>query len=188
MMSDQKEMKKTKILELIGICLVITALISAYGLYYTSQEYAKVTETQLNADAYITGIAVSKNISDLGVDINILVLNNISQLDIKIYMIEYSVYASDIPINRPNQMDFLGTVASASNTNFVEAGTNFEYTISMGLDPTSDQYDKLVDISPSPDNSAHFVVSGTVFYKISGPSGLQGTVPFYFVGMLEVSP
>ena len=102
MMSSQKPLQKTKILELIGICLVITALISAYGLYYTSREYAKVTETQMNADAYITGITVSKNITDPGLDIDILVLNNVSQLDIDVYLIEFRVYVSDIPINMPN--------------------------------------------------------------------------------------
>ena len=186
MMSNQKEMKKVKILELIGICLVITALISAYGLYYTSQEYAKVTETQLNVEAHITGIEVSKNISDPGVDLDVLVLNNVSQLDIQVYMIEYRVYASDIPIYTPFQRDYIGIVVSTGGYEVIEAGTNEEYTISMSLDTTSDQYHLLDMISP--DDSGYFVISGRVHYEISGPSGLQNSAYFYFAGQLGVSP
>jgi len=186
MMSSQKPIKKTKILELIGICLVITALISAYGLYYTSQEYAKVTETQMNADAYITGITVSKNITNPGMDIDILVLNNVSQLDIEVYLIEFRVYASDIPINMPNQRDYLGIVASSSGDDIVEAGTNYMYRVPLNIDPTSEYYHKLVDIST--DDSGYFVVVGTVYYEISGPSELKNSIPFYFAGKLGVSP
>ena len=126
MMSSQKPIKKAKILELIGICLVIMALISAYGLYYTSREYSKVTETQLNAGAFLTDIVVSKNITDPGVDINVMVLNNASHLDIEVYLIELRVYASDIPINMPYPSDYLGIMRSTSGSDLVEAGTNYE--------------------------------------------------------------
>ncbi len=186
MMSSQKPIKKTRILELIGICLVIMALISAYGLYYTSEEYAKVTETQMNAGAYITGIEVSKNISDPGLDVDILVLNNASQLDVEVYLIEFRVYASDVPITTPSQLDYLGTVASSSGGDIVEAGTNYMYRIPLNIDPISDPYQKLVDTSP--DGSGYFIVQGTVYYEISGPSELQNTIPFYFSGKLGVAP
>ena len=162
------------------------ALVSAYGLYYTSREYAKVTETQLNAEAFITNITISKNISNPKVVIDILVLNNASQLDIEIYLIEYRVYASDIPISMPFQRDYIGITTSTSGDDLVEAGTSNMYTVPMSLNPTTDQYNKLDDISHN--NSGYFVVSGRVHYKISGPSEFQNSVPFYFAGKLGVSP
>lgn len=184
-MSQRKITQKKDILEIIGICLIITALISAYGLYYTSREYAKVTETQMNAQAFISDVSVSINDMDSSINVNVLVLNNVSQLDIEIYLIEYKIYASEILITTPNQRDYFGTISSTGGGNgTIKAGEYVIYDVPLSVSQVSTQHSQLNDLMS--DGQAYFIVQGKVYYKISGPSELQEYIHFYSVNMVSL--
>lgn len=177
------KMERDRILEIIGVCLIVTALVSAYGLYYTSREYARVTETRLNAAAFIIDLDVTMENHSSRIDIDTLVLNNVSKLDIEIYLIEYRIFASSEPINMINQRDYFGSVSNTGGANNIVAAGGFrEYKSSMLISANSTLSPKLESIMNG--GIGYFIVQGRVHYTISGPSELQDSIPFYYVNLV----
>ncbi len=191
MMSDTGKIKKrSEIIEIIGICIIITALISAYGIYYISNEYAKVTETQMNIGAYVPYGDDSVSVTYLDnhsiVNVNIAVSNIESRLDVDIYLIEYSIYISDEPIVRPDYNDYIGMItSSASGNDILEAGTGQMYNIPITFDSDNEYYSKLTDVTE--DGSGYVLIQGRAHYKIMGSSGLQDSIMFYYGDKVSVN-
>ncbi len=190
MMSKPGKMKRSDIIEIIGICLIITALISTYGIYYTSNEYAKVTETQMNINAvvpyYPQSVSMFMADNTSTINVNIAVLNNVSRIDVEIYLIEYTIYASDEPIHLPDYNDYIGIVAfSGSGNEIVPAGENQIYNVPIVIDSDNEYYPKLQDITL--DGSAYLLIQGRVHYKLTGASGLQDSIIFYYINEVGVN-
>lgn len=135
-------MKRYDILEIIGICLIIVAMISAYGLYYTSNEYAKVTETRLNMEANITAVSVSFSYDGARITVD-GVIKNPSRLDIDVYFIEIRVYVSS-ETTSPTLKNFVGLASGTGGLEgTINAKSSDEFSVLLNLDNGSKGFDLL---------------------------------------------
>ena len=137
----------------------------------------------MNAQAFTYDVSISTTDTSFSIDVNVLVLNNVSQLDIEVYLIEYMIYASEILITTPNQRDYFGTISSTGRGNgTIEAGEYMIYDVPLPIKHDSTQYSQLNDILSK--GQAYFIVQGKVHYKISGPSELLDSLHFYSVNLV----
>ena len=84
------------IVDIIGISLVIVALLSAGGIYYTSATYAKISNTLTNVELQVDEVTITY--SDTSQEFSFLIpieFHNPSDLDIEVISryVEYQIYA-----------------------------------------------------------------------------------------------
>ena len=88
------EKGKYGIVDVIGISLVVVAIISAGGLYYTASTYTAISETITYTDAFMIDVNATRSNVTGNYDFltTIMVINN-STLEIEVYDIEFNVFA-----------------------------------------------------------------------------------------------
>ena len=87
--------KEIGIVDVVGISLIVTALISAGGIYYLTTSYVNINDTWNSCSAVIMDVNVTmETTNEITFQIT-LIVNNPSKLDIEIISpnVEYNVYA-----------------------------------------------------------------------------------------------
>lgn len=146
--------ENSNILEIIGAVLIVVALLSAYGLFYTGNQYAKVVETQTTTTATITGVAATTE----GENIRLRftgVVDNPGRLDIDVTVVEIRISLYD-----GRYLDGLGLGTTIGDA--VLAGDTYEFIVNYVYD--ADKFLEYADDSGSFllvfDGEANFIISG----------------------------
>jgi hypothetical protein len=89
---------KYGIVDVIGVTLIVMALVSAGGIYYTANTYVKINDTWTNCRAFVPEVNITSSDTTTEVTFQItLFIDNPSSLDIEIVSsnVEYNVYVFD---------------------------------------------------------------------------------------------
>ena len=177
------------IFNVIGIALVIVALVSAGGIYYTASSYAKITETLVNFNGELENINITSSptagtytfITTFNFD------NTVSSLDVDVYSIEFNIYAYNTPTGRMDFNNYIGAGRGIEGGNgTIEAGTTKEIRVIYELRPDSpyflSQFNSMVV-----DNSVFIVISGTAWYKIVDYPAVPKSIGFYYPGQVSIN-
>lgn len=154
------------IVNLIGISLVIVAIVSAGGLYYTAASYNNISETFATVTIDITGVSLTRDNDTGQVHINTLFLvNNPSNLDIEIYRIEYQVHADSTSSTVREYDRYVGNGGIGSSNNTISAGKLREIDLPTRINPDTTYMERFN--MAEQDGSVFVFVDGIVWYRIS---------------------
>lgn len=177
-------MKQFKILDWIGVCLIVVAIISAGGLFYTSNEYAKVTETRLNVWSEITNVTMTYSDGEAMLIIEGKA-HNPSRLDVEIYGVEYDVYASSMPFTSLNLKNHLAhDYDSGGGDRTVEKGGDSDF-IAYFNHLKMDAF--LQQLEQNNIDTGFFAVRGEILFTIEGPGGVNEKAYFFYAGEVSLN-
>lgn len=153
------------IVNLVGITLIVVAIVSAGGLYYTASTWADISEAYATVDVMISEVDIIRNNSTGEISITAMFLiNNPSNLDIEIYRIEYmtNVDSSTADIMEYNKYVGSGSVGNRNNT--VSSDSMREIQVFMSINPNSTYMERfnLAEV----EGNVHVFLYGTVWYRI----------------------
>lgn len=176
------------IFNVIGIAVVVVALISAGGIYYTASSYAKITETRVNFNGELEQISITSSPSS-GTYTFITTFNfdnTISSLAVDVYSIEYNIYAYNTPTDRLDFNNYIGAgrgIVGGNGT--IEAGTTKELQVIYELQPDSPIYMERF-MSMVVDDSVFIVFSGSAWFKIVEFPDAWQRIEFYYPGQVSI--
>lgn len=181
-----KKSNASSIPNLIGILLVIVALVSAGGLYYTASTYTRISETYVSVWSEISDVSVVFDNASEEVEVTVSVLvNNPSSLDIEIYRVEYMCYMDKDPSSLSNYNRYIGSGSSSEKNNTVRAGSERVVEVSFKVDSENTYYDRvLYAMEDGP--SVYFMVDGNVWFSLASYSQVQNQVGIYSTDLIEV--
>jgi hypothetical protein len=88
------EKGKYGIVDVIGVSLVVVAIISAGGIYYTASTYSSISNTLTTTSVMVGDFNITHNeVTGTYKFLTTLVVNNPSPLDIELYSVEFNIYA-----------------------------------------------------------------------------------------------
>lgn len=166
---------KYGIVDVIGVTLVVIALVSAGGIYYTANTYVKINDTWTNCHAFVPGVTITSSNATSEVSFQItLFINNSSPLDIEIVPsnVEYNVYVFDIEpdftlLDSDDWLDHFITPGRGmeGGNGTVEAGTQKTVLLLTSIGESPPLYWERFHDS-SADGRAFVVLSGFALYNI----------------------
>ena len=178
--------KSIDIVNLIGVSLIIVAIVSAGGLYYTATSYANISETFASVEVSISEVITYRDNSTGEVTITALFLvDNPSDLDIEIYRIEYMAHAD---INSASVMEYdkyvgSGTMGNMNNT--ISANSVRDIQLSTTINPDT-PYMERFNLAEQ-EGSVYMFLDGIVWYSITDfPEATQRLDGVYFTGGVMV--
>ena len=178
--------KQIDIVNLIGISLIIVAIVSAGGLYYTATSYANISETYASVEVSITEVtAVRDNVTG-GITLSALFLvDNPSDLDIEIYRIEYMAHADRSPTSIMEYDKYVGSGAIGNMNNTISANSVRDIQISTTINPDTPYMERFN--SAEQEGSVYMFLNGVVWFKITEfPEATQRIDGVYFMGSVIV--
>jgi hypothetical protein len=155
------EKGKYGIVDIIGVTLVVVAIISAGGIYYTASTYSRISDTLTAANVMVTDFNITHS-EDAGTYefLTSIMAINPSSLDIEIYSVEFNIYAYPSEAFGLDQSHYMGTGQGiqGGNSTIGQDSANYIY---QHLTTTS------TDIEANVVNGASFIgISGFVLFKI----------------------
>jgi len=149
------------IVDIIGVSLVVVALISAGGIYYTSSTYAKISDSLTNVSLQVEGVTITY--SNASQEYSFLVpieFSNPSELDIEVISryVEYQIYAYKGESYSMELSNYVGPGKGIEGNGSIEARSdkNFFSLSNVKLD------------SPYGMTLQNSIVNGTTFVILSG--------------------
>ena len=174
------------IVNLVGITLIIVAIVSAGGLYYTASTWANISEAYATVEVVISEVDIVRDNSTGGITLTAMFLvNNPSNLDIEIYRIEYmaNVDYSTSAIMEYDKYVGSGSVGNRNNT--VSADSIREVQVTMSINPNSTNMVRFN--SAEVDGNVYVFLYGTVWYRIINyPDASQRLDGIYYMNSVEV--
>ncbi|MCK4265635.1 MAG: hypothetical protein KAX31_00010 [Thermoplasmata archaeon] len=154
------------IVNLIGIMLIVVAIVSAGGLYYTASTYANISETFVSCEVFISGVNITSHNStgEITFTTSVIIDNN-STLDIEIYRIEYTAQASNSPTTVTQYDKYIGGGSIGGRNGTVTADTIREVLVSFSINPDTTYMDRYEHALV--DGGLYTYITGYVWYKIS---------------------
>jgi hypothetical protein len=176
----------TSIPNLIGVLLVIVALVSAGGLYYTASVYARISDTYVSVESAITGMSVSYNNLTQTVDVTVTVLiDNPTSLDIQVYRVEYMSYMDKDPSSIFNYNRYTGSGSTSERNNTVKAESVREMQVSFKITSENTYFDRvLYAMEDGP--SLYFLVDGTVWFQVADYGQVKNQIGIFAMDYVEV--
>ena len=174
------------IVNLIGISLIVVAIVSAGGLYYTATSYANISEAFASVDISISEVITHRDNSTGQVVITTLFLvDNPSNLDIEIYRIEYMAHADKTSASIVEYDKYVGSGTAGNRNNTVLAGTIREIQVSTSINPDT-PYMERFDYASS-DGTVYMFINGMTWFKITDfPDGEPKIDGVYYMGSVVV--
>ena len=153
------------IVNLVGITLIIVAIVSAGGLYYTASTWANISEAYATVDVMISEVDIVRDNSTGGISITAMFLiNNPSNLDIEIYRIEYMVNVDSSTTDIMEYDKYVGSGSVGNRNNTVTAESLREIQVSTSINPNSTNMNRFN--SAEVDGSVYVYLYGTVWYRM----------------------
>lgn len=154
------------IVNLVGITLIVVAIVSAGGLYYTASTWANISEAYATVEVGISEIDIIKDNSTGQIELTAMFLvNNPSKLDIEIYRIEYMVNVDSSPTDINDYDKYIGSGSIGNRNNTIPADSMREIQVSMSITPNSTNMDRFN--SAEVDGTVYTFLYGTLWFKIS---------------------
>ena len=167
------------IVNLIGITLIVVAIVSAGGIYYTASTWANISEAYATVEVVISDVIIVRDNSTGQVEITAsFLVNNPSDLGIEIYRIEYLAHtdASSATITEYDKYVGSGTVGNMNNT--IAAGSIREIQLPTSI---STRYMERFDAAEQ-DGSVYIFLNSIVWYRvIDYPEATQRMDGIYFM-------
>ena len=174
------------IVNLIGISLIVVAIVSAGGLYYTASSYADISETFASVEVSISEVTAVRDSTTGQVTITALFLvNNPSNLDIEIYRIEYMAHAdrSSESIFEYDKYVGSGAVGNSNNTVFKDSIRDIQ--ISTTINPDTPYMDRF-NLAEQ-EGGVYIFLNGLAWFRITNfPEADQKVDGVYFMGNVMV--
>lgn len=178
---------RVDIVNLLGISLIVVALVSAGGLYYTAKSYADISETFATVSIDISEVKVFRDNSTGQVTIDTIfhVENNRSNLDIEIYRTEYGVNVDVSSTDVMNYDRYVGSGSRGSANNTVMAGKVKDIQVTTRINPDTIYMDRFEQASVS--GNLYMFIDGTMWYRIARfPEASQRIDGIFFMGSVVV--
>ena len=173
---------------LIGILLIVVAIISAGGLYYTASVYTNISETYVSVEAVVSGmtIVVDNSTGDVIATV-LIVVNNPSDLDIDVYRLEYMAYMSHDTSTITNYDKYVGSGSTSDRNNTVQAETIREIPVTFVIKSGSVYMERFLEATTD-SNTIWTMINGLVWFNLSEyEDSPTPRVPIFNVGPVEVS-
>ena len=174
------------IVNLVGITLIVVAIVSAGGLYYTASTWADISEAYATIEVVISEVDIVRNNSTGEVELTAMFLiNNPSNLDIEIYRVEYMVNVDISPTDIMDYDKYIGSGSVGSRNNTVTADSMREVQVTMSINPNSTNMDRFN--SAEQDGNVYVFLYGTLWYRIINyPEASQRMDGIYYMNSVEV--
>ena len=170
------------IVNLVGITLIVVAIVSAGGLYYTASTWANISEAYATVDVMISEVDIIRNNSTGEISLTAMFLiNNPSNLDIEIYRIEYMANADSSTADITDYYKYIGSGSIGNRNNTVSAGSMREVQVSMSINSNSTNMERFN--SAEVGGNVYVYLYGTVWYRIINyPDASQRLDGIFYVG------
>lgn len=149
------------IVDIIGISLVVVALLSAGGIYYTSSTYAKISDSLTNVELQVEGVTITySNTSQEYTFLIPMEFTNPSDLDIEVISryVEYQIYTYKAESYSMEISNYVGPGKGIDGNGTVEADSNKSF-YSLARVKSDSPYGMTLQNS---------IVDGTTFVILSG--------------------
>ncbi|MCK5309512.1 MAG: hypothetical protein KAJ33_04225 [Thermoplasmata archaeon] len=178
--------KQIDIVNLIGISLIVVAIVSAGGLYYTATSYANISETFASVEVSISEVTAFRDNGTGQVTITALFLvDNPSDLDIEIYRIEYMANADKNSGSILEYDKYVGSGTVGNTNNTIAANSVRDIQLSTTINPDT-PYMERFDYAEQ-DGSVYMFLNGIVWFQITDfPEANQRMDGIYFMGSVIV--
>jgi len=154
------------IVNLVGIALVIAALVSAGGIYYTASTYSKISESFATTTVMVSDVQITRiNETGLVIFTTTYVVDNPSSLDIELYRIEYMAHADISPTTITEYDRYIGSGTLSNRNGTVPAGTIREFQVPFSIGPNSTYMDRFNYAEQN--GEVNTFVNGIIWYRIS---------------------
>ena len=174
------------IVNLIGISLIVVAIVSAGGLYYTASSYANISEAFASVEVSITEVTVVRDNTTGEVTITALFLvNNPSNLDIEIYRIEYMAHADKTSASIAEYDKYVGSGTVGNRNNTVSANSIQNILLSTSINPDTPYMERFDSAEVS--GNVYMYLNSIVWFQITDfPEATQKLAGIYFMGSVVV--
>ena len=174
------------IVNLVGITLIVVAIVSAGGLYYTASTWADISEAYATVEVMISEVDIVRTNSTGEISITAMFLiNNPSNLDIEIYRIEYMINVDSSTTDITDYNKYVGSGSVGNRNNTVSAGSVREVQVSMSI--SSNSTNMIRFNSAEQDGSVNVFLYGTLWYRvINYPEASQRLDGIYFMDRVVV--
>ncbi|MCK5024769.1 MAG: hypothetical protein KAR56_04045 [Thermoplasmata archaeon] len=174
------------IVNLVGITLIVVAIVSAGGLYYTASTWADISEAYATVNVEISGLDIIRDNSTGQVSVTAMFLiDNPSDLDIEIYRVESVANMAASATTVTDYDKYVGSGSVGNRNNTVPAGTIREVQVSMSINPNTTYMERfnLAEL----DGSVYVFLYGTVWYRIINfPDAIQRQDGISYMGSVVV--
>jgi len=154
------------IVNLVGITLIVVAIVSAGGLYYTASTYANISETFASVEVSISDVHVVRNNETGEVYLTAsFFIDNPSSLDIEIYRIEYLANADSSPASITEIDKYVGSGTVGNRNNTAPAESVREIQLSTTINPNTTYMERFNYAEQN--NNVYMFLNGILWYRIS---------------------
>ncbi len=174
------------IVNLVGITLIVVAIVSAGGLYYTASTWANISEAYATVEVIISEVDIIRNNSTGEISLTAMFLiNNPSNLDIEIYRIEYMVNVDSSTADIMEYNKYIGSGSVGNRNNTVSADSMREVQVSMSINPDSANMERF-NLAEQ-DGNVHVFLYGTLWYRmVNYPDASQRMDGIYYMNSVVV--
>ena len=174
------------IVNLVGITLIVVAIVSAGGLYYTASTWTNISEAYATVGVEINDVYIFRDNSTGQVTLNAMFLiNNPSNLDIEIYRIEFMTHVDVNPATITNYDKYVGSGSVGNRNNTVSADSMREIQLTMSINPNT-TYMERFNLAEQ-DGNVYTFLNGVVWYRIINfPEAIQRMDGIFYMGGVMV--
>ena len=153
------------IVNMVGITLIVVAIVSAGGLYYTASTWADISEAYATVTVGVSDVDIVRDNSTGQVILTAMFLvDNPSNLEIEIYRVEYMINVDASPADINDYDKYVGNGAVGNQNNTVSSDSRREIQVTMTINPDSKNMERFNNAEQ--DGSVFVLLNGVAWYRI----------------------